>query len=285
MFAHLDCKRRREKNLPAASVVIVEVDEAEPTLRRTVASVLGRSPAALLHEILIVDDGSEWRVGPSVRTLSPKVRVLENGRREGLVRSRLRGFAASTAPIVVFLDAHVECTIGWIEPLISRVASNPRVIAAPVIDVIHPSSFEYKVAANNVRGGFDWQLNFRWVPQQVQNSSSPRGNAGGGGAGSKQSAPPSSADPTAPIPTPTIAGGLFAVDREWFESIGTYDDGFMIWGQENLELSFRQWMCGGRLEVLPCSHVGHVFRKASPLTRRSSNKTMTDHGNFSCATS
>ena len=55
--------------------------------------------------------------------------------------------------------------VGWLKPLLSRVAENRTTVAVPVMDIIDDSTFQYKsFDTNSINiGGFDWSLQFTWI--------------------------------------------------------------------------------------------------------------------------
>uniref|UniRef100_A0A4W4FNE7 Polypeptide N-acetylgalactosaminyltransferase n=1 Tax=Electrophorus electricus TaxID=8005 RepID=A0A4W4FNE7_ELEEL len=155
--------------LPNTSIVIVFHNEAWSTLLRTVHSVISCSPRHLLLEILLVDDASERdflkkKLEDYVKTLEVPVRILRMEQRSGLIRARLRGAAATQGQVITFLDAHCECTTGWLEPLLARIKEDRKAVVCPIIDVISDETFEYMAGSDMTYGGFNWKLNFRWYP-------------------------------------------------------------------------------------------------------------------------
>ncbi|KAM9337481.1 polypeptide N-acetylgalactosaminyltransferase 11 isoform 1-T1 [Symphorus nematophorus] len=186
--------------------------------------------------------------------LQGKVKLVRNQRREGLIRGRMIGASHATGEVLVFLDSHCEVNQAWLQPLLAPIQKDRRTVVCPVIDIISADTLSYSPSPI-VRGGFNWGLHFKWDPVPPSELNGPEGTTG-------------------PIRSPTMAGGLFAMNRKYFNELGQYDAGMDIWGGENLEISFRIWMCGGQLLIIPCSRVGHIFRKRRPYGSPGGQDTM-----------
>ncbi|XP_078668209.1 polypeptide N-acetylgalactosaminyltransferase 1-like [Branchiostoma floridae x Branchiostoma belcheri] len=248
-------------DLPQVSVVMIFYNEALSVVLRSVHSVMNQSPPHLIREIILVDDFSdkpdlmfplEAHISTNTK-LRDKVKILRNTKREGLIRSRLKGVQQAQGPAVVFLDSHIECTPGWLEPLLARIRDNNSTVACPVIDHIDTQTFAYE-KLKFLAGGFTWDLNFMWI--YVNKEEMAR----------RKSA-------IVPVRCPVMAGGLFAIYKDYFQHIGAYDPAMEIYGGENVEMSFRVWQCGGRIETVPCSRVGHIERTDKPYLYIRSNAT------------
>uniref|UniRef100_A0A3Q0R7Z4 UDP-N-acetyl-alpha-D-galactosamine:polypeptide N-acetylgalactosaminyltransferase 18a n=1 Tax=Amphilophus citrinellus TaxID=61819 RepID=A0A3Q0R7Z4_AMPCI len=241
-------------DLPQLSVIFIFVNEALSVLLRSIHTAVQRTPSHLLKEIILVDDHSNSlelkehlqnfvdetnaQHGPGF------IKVVRHDKQEGLIRSRVSGWRAASAPVVALFDAHVEFNTGWAEPILQRIKEDRTRVVSPSFDNIKYDTFEieeYPLSAQ----GFDWELWCRYL-NPPKSWWTQRNN-------------------TAPIRSPALIG-CFVVDRKYFEEIGLLDEGMEIYGGENVELGIRVWQCGGSVEVLPCSRIAHIERAHKPYT-------------------
>lgn len=139
----------------------------------------------------------------------PKVRLVRSPIRIGLMKARMMGAVNTHGPALVFMDAHMEVTEGWLEPLLDRIAINKNYSSISVVETIGMDDIGFHTHWN-VRNipvtGFHWNLIFNWK------------------------SPPESEfvrrkDPNEPLISPTMLGAFFAIDKEYFETLGMYDEG------------------------------------------------------------
>jgi len=246
---HKGCKTKLyHATLPTVSVVIPFYNEHWTTLLRTFHSVINRSPAKLLKEIILVDDAStkpevKMQLDDYIAKIQ-KVSIVRLPERAGLITARLEGAKKATAEVIIFLDSHTEANVNWLPPLLDPISQDYRTAVCPFIDVVDFNNFMYRAQDEGARGAFDWQLYYKRLPLLPEDLK----------------------HPTEPFKSPVMAGGLFAISSKFFWELGGYDPGLEIWGGEQYELSFKIWQCGGTMVDAPCSRVGHIYRKYSPFS-------------------
>ncbi|KAG2466696.1 GALT8 acetylgalactosaminyltransferase, partial [Polypterus senegalus] len=239
------------EDLPTLSVVLIYLNEALSILKRAIRSVIDKTPPHLLKEIILVDDCStnddlKDKLEDYIRLINKQrpglVKQVKHAKQMGLTQARISGWKASTGDVVAILDAHIEVQVEWAQPVLARIKEDRTVIVSPVFDKVNFDTLNvvhYATAAH----AFDWAL---WC---IYESFSPDWYKLN--------------DVSIPGKSPSIMGILFA-DRLFFGEIGALDDGMKIYGGENVELGIRVWLCGGSVEVVPCTRIAHIERAHKP---------------------
>ncbi|NXQ04900.1 GLT15 acetylgalactosaminyltransferase, partial [Vidua macroura] len=243
-------QQKYDSSLPTASVIICFHDEAWSTLLRTVHSIMDTAPKAFLKDIILVDDLSQQ--GPLKSALSEYiskldgVKLIRSNKRLGVIRGRMLGAARATGDVLIFMDSHCECQKGWLEPLLARLSSSRNSVVSPVIDVIDWKTFQYYHSVGLHRGVFDWKLDFHWEPVPEHEEK-------------VRQSPISPIRQCALLSSAAKLYSLVLFDNSALTSLPQTNP------RITLQLSFiLTWLCGGSVEIIPCSRVGHVYRNHFP---------------------
>ncbi|XP_052399304.1 probable polypeptide N-acetylgalactosaminyltransferase 8 isoform X2 [Carassius gibelio] len=241
-------------DLPTISVILIYFNEAPSVIKRAIHSIIDKTPALLLKEIILVDDYSSIEdlhlaLDEYIELFNKEkpglIKKVRHGRQMGLAKARISGWEAATGQVVAILDAHIEVHKDWAEPLLARIKADRTVVLSPVFDKVLFDTMEVK-KYNALAQAFDWNLwcmyeSFR--PEWYKNK-----------------------DPSEPGKSPSVMGILVA-ERQFLGEIGVLDEGMTIYGGENVELGIRVWLCGGSIEVVPCSKIAHIERAHKPYSQ------------------
>jgi glycosyltransferase involved in cell wall biosynthesis len=238
-----------ESRLPTVSVIMTLRNEQPGMVSLTVHAILARTPTSLLAEVIIVDDSNEKNDTElqELQAVSDKVVVLPTSQREGCARSRLIGARKASGTVLMFVDSHVEMLSStWYQHLVLPIVDNPHTIASQQLqymDDVDGHAYRDKKARGSHYGTTNEKFNFGYQSIRFPGYSYEQ----------KPSA-------TEPYEMPFAPGALFAIRADEFWRLGGYDEGLYVWGGENMELSLKIWLCGGRLVQVPCSNTGHMYR-------------------------
>ncbi len=208
---------------PPAVAVVIPARDSAATVGATVRGLVGQTDARGGGvELLVVDDGSLDATGEVA--IAAGARVLRAGG-DGPARARNLGVAATTAPIVVFVDADCAPRPGFVAAL-----------TAPLLD---------DPAVGGSKGAYESEqraLTARFVQQEYEERYA------------RMARRPS---------IDFIDTYAAAYRRDLLARVGGFDERYRRPSTEDQELSFRVAETGARLVFVPSARVGHLHA-ASP---------------------
>lgn len=213
------------------SVVLPCASEGVFTLK-TVMSFCDRTPADVLQEIIVVDDGSQPPLDSMLKDVDKRcgLRLLRHKTTMGLMIAKQTGGDAALGKFIGFFDCHVAPNKGWYVELIKLLEVAPQRLVVPTITDLDIDTWDEKsMSQSNSKCYIDWNAEFMWFDDESDY-------------------------------IPVISGGLVATTRDWWNKSGGFDSGMRGWGGENIDQSLRTWLCGGDIVRAKSSRIAHMWR-------------------------
>eukprot|EP00437_Effrenium_voratum_P027972 CAMPEP_0181399928 /NCGR_PEP_ID=MMETSP1110-20121109/1852_1 /TAXON_ID=174948 /ORGANISM="Symbiodinium sp., Strain CCMP421" /LENGTH=667 /DNA_ID=CAMNT_0023522011 /DNA_START=177 /DNA_END=2177 /DNA_ORIENTATION=- len=236
----LDANPDDLKWTPKTISVVLPCAEERDFAFNTVRSVFETTPADVLHEIVVVDDGSNPPLSQTHLSADIqrkyKVLIKRHDQTVGLIGAKKTGGDAATGDLIVFFDCHVAPQPNWHQDFLHLISQNYRRMVIPQITALDVDTW-----TQIGRGGgmskcyLTWDGDFKW-----------------GG--------------TDDMYMGMLSGGLAGMSRYWWDESGGYDDKMLGWGGENIDQGVRMWVCGGEIVAAPSSQVAHMWRTGNKKT-------------------
>jgi GT2 family glycosyltransferase len=218
-----------ETNTARLSVVIVTHDHRD-AVRTALPALAGQLREG--DELIVVDNDSADGTVQAVGEAAPGATLIEAGSNVGFGAGCNRGAEAATGELLLFLNPDAVPAPGFREA-----------IERPLADGRGWAAWQGLVTAEggrmiNSRGGIVHFTGIAWA----------------GGAGT-----PLSVEGGAPLQEPGfISGACLAIPRDAFREVGGFAEKFFLY-HEDVDLSLRLRLAGGRLGVEPAAIVEHDY--------------------------
>jgi N-acetylglucosaminyl-diphospho-decaprenol L-rhamnosyltransferase len=218
--------------VPSLSVIIVTHD-SHAALAATLPPLVAQLRDG--DELIVVDNASADGAPDAARELAPAAAVIETGENRGFAAACNRGAREAGCELLVFLNPDAVPQPGWRDA-----------IELPVVDGREWAAWQALVTADggrtiNTRGGVVHFTGIAWA----------------GGAGLTLAELPAS-EPVALEDPGFASGACLALTRATYMEAGGLPEEFFLY-QEDVDLSLRLRLAGGRLGVEPAAQVDHDY--------------------------
>mmetsp|Transcript_15535 Transcript_15535/g.33722 ORF Transcript_15535/g.33722 Transcript_15535/m.33722 type:complete len:785 (+) Transcript_15535:300-2654(+) len=237
---NLDAPLSELKWKPKTISVVLPCAEERDYAFKTVRSFFEMTPSHVLHEIVVVDDGSnpplaDTHLKEDIQK-KYKVKICRHENTVGLIGAKKTGGDAATGDIVAFFDCHVAPQTNWYEDFLRLIGQNYRRMVVPQITALNVDTWTQEGSGGGMSKCYvTWDGDFKW-----------------GGPDDMYMG--------------MLSGGLLGLSKRWWDESGGYDSEMLGWGGENIDQGVRMWVCGGEIVAAPNSQVAHMWRTGSKKT-------------------